>query len=38
MAIGLVMAIEAQTGLAGRARRRTSLAQAALFSQTDRRI
>jgi hypothetical protein len=34
----LVMAIEAQTGLARGARRRTSLAQAAVFSQTDRRI
>ncbi len=38
MAIGLVMAIKAQTGLAEGARRRTSLAQAAVFSQTDRRI
>jgi hypothetical protein len=33
----LVSAIEAQTGLAAGARR-TSLAQAAVFSQTDRRI
>jgi hypothetical protein len=37
MAIRLVSAIDAQTGLAGGAEVRTaSLAQAAVFSQTDR--
>jgi hypothetical protein len=37
-AIRLVWAIEAQTGVAGSARQRTRFAQAAAFSQTDRRI